>query len=122
MDGNSTLRKMALAAKRRLNGASSEKQKRVKKQVSSFAVYKNLYKNDYQIVVMKDEDELLYQKVKVLLTKNFDSPFVLKELVEENIYKDLPDDKKMAYMLKLADRYCNLRKRYIQENNLDIAI
>ena len=122
MNDNSTLRKLALAAKKRLNGVNSEKQKRVKKQVSTFTVYKNLYKNDYQITIIKNEDEELYEKVKQLLNKNFDSPFILKELVDNNVYKNLPDDKKMAYMLKLADKYCNLRKRYIQENNLDIAI
>ena len=122
MNDNSTLRKMALAAKKRLNGASNEKQKRVKKDVSAFTVYKNLYKNDYQITIMKNEDEELYEKVKVLLNQNFDSPFILKALVDENVYKNLADDKKMAYMLKLADRYCSLRKRYIQEKNIDIAV
>ena len=52
MNDNSTLRKMALAAKKRLNGASNEKQKRIKKEVSSFAVYRNLYKNDYKVALI----------------------------------------------------------------------
>lgn len=122
MNDNSILRKMALAAKKRLNGASTEKQKRTKKEVSSFAVYKNLYKNDYQITTMKNEDEELYQKVKILLKEDFDSPIILKALVDESVYNDLPEDKQMAYMLKLSDKYCCLRKRYIQENHLNIAI
>ena len=122
MSDNSTLRKMAMAAKQRLNGASKEKEKRAKKQVSSFAVYKNLYKNDFQITVIKDEDEELYKRVVELLNEDFDSPAILKSLVDYNVFDKLSDDKKMAYMLKLADKYCDLRRRYIQENNLDIAI
>jgi len=119
MNDNSSLRKMAMAAKKRLNGASIEKQKRVKKEVSSFTLYKNLYKNDFQVTMLKNEDEILYAKVKALLSKDFDSPIILKELVDDEIYNKLSDDKKMAYMLKLADKYCDLRKRYIQENNIN---
>ncbi|MGN1227586.1 MAG: hypothetical protein ACI4TX_02990 [Christensenellales bacterium] len=116
MNDNSTLRKLALAAKKRLNGVSSEKQKCVKKQVNSFAVYKNLYKNEFQIVTLKNTDEELYKKVKALLDNDFDSPKILKDLVDDEIYNTLDDDKKMAYMLNLADKYCDMKKRYINEH------
>ncbi|MBQ8749837.1 MAG: hypothetical protein IJZ29_05165 [Clostridia bacterium] len=122
MNGNSSLRKMALAAKKRLNGASTEKEKRVKKQVSSFAVYKNLYKNDFQVITLKNNDDALYEKVKALLDINFDSPNILKSLVDDNVYAKLEEDKKMEYMLKLADKYNQLKKRYIQENSNNLAM
>lgn len=122
MNGNSSLRKMALAAKKRLNGASTEKEKRVKKQVSSFAVYKNLYKNDFQVITLKNNDDALYEKVKALLDINFDSPNILKSLVDDNVYTKLEEDKKMEYMLKLADKYNQLKKRYIQENSNNLAM
>lgn len=122
MNENSTLRKMALAAKRRLNGVSNEKQKRTKTQVSSFAVYRNLYKNEFCITTIDNTDEALYEKVKTLLDVNFDSPIILKELVDNEVFAKLSENQKMAYMLKLADKYCDLRKRYIKENRLDLVV
>ena len=116
MNNNSVLRKMALAAKERLNGASNEKEKRTKKQVSSFAVYKNLYKNDFKITTLKNDDNDLYEKVKKLLDEDYDSPKILKDLVDDVVYNSLDEEKKMAYMLKLADKYNNLKERYIKEH------
>ncbi len=116
MNDNSVLRKMALAAKKRLNGVSTEKEKRTKKQVSSFAVYKNLYKNDFQVITLKNDDNELYEKVKALLDADYDSPKILKDLVDDNIYNALDEEKKMAYMLKLADKYNDLKVRYIKEH------
>lgn len=116
MGENSSLRKKALEAKKRLNGASNEKKKRTTKQVSSFAVYKNLYKNDFQVVTLKNNDNILYEKVKTLLNADYDSPKILHDLVDEDVYNSLPDDdKRMEYMLKLADKYNALKTKYINE-------
>lgn len=122
MEQNLSIRKMALAAKNRLNSASKEKEKRQKKQINAFTVYKNLYKSDFQIVTVKSTDDELYLKVKQILDTDYDCPHILKALVNEDEYEKLSDDKKMEYMLKLADRYNKLKTRYIKENNLNLAI
>jgi hypothetical protein len=45
IEKSSSLRKLAMQAKKRLNGASKEKQSCPKKDLSTMTIYKNLYKN-----------------------------------------------------------------------------
>ena len=100
---------------------NKKKEKILKNFFSLIMVENNQEKRNIKelIEILKNEDEILYAKVKALLSKDVDSPIILKELVDDEIYNKLSDDKKMAYMLKLADKYCDLRKRYIQENNIN---
>ena len=107
------LRKLAQLAKKRLNGALKENE--VAK-TSTYTVYENLYKHNYQIRVVESDDDELYSKVCEILESNFDSPYVLRELVDKEIYSSLGEEEKMRYMLKIIDKYSKLKERYIVEH------
>ena len=49
-NGNSNLRKLAMQAKKRLNGAFIEKQSCPKKDLNTATIYRNLYKNNFKII------------------------------------------------------------------------
>ena len=107
------LRKLAQLAKKRLNGAMKENE--VAK-ASTYAVYDNLYKHNYQIRVVASGDDELYSKVCEILESNFDNPYVLRELVDKEVYSDLGEEEKMRYMLNIIDKYSKLKERYIVEH------
>ena len=107
------LRKLAQMAKKRLNGASKENES-VK--TNTYTVYKNLYKYNHKIKIVKNDDSELYQKVCTVLSENFDNPFVLSELVEPAVYDHLTDEEKMRYMLNIIDKYNLLKQKYIKEH------
>lgn len=114
MEEINSIRKLAQAAKKRLNGANSQKTA-MKQKVNTYVVYQNLYKHDYQILAYKDDDEELYTKVCEILDEDYDCPNVLKLLVDNKKYNDLNQEQKCRYMLNLADKYIQLRQRYNNE-------
>ncbi len=114
-DKHSMLRKLAQQAKKRLNGASQEKQSCPKKELTTMAIYKNLYKNNFKIITYVDDDEDFYKKVKNILSKTPDSPNILKLLVEPDKYAKLDDAQKIGYMLNLAERYAKAKQRLDEE-------
>ncbi len=107
------LKKLAQLAKKRLSGALKESE--VSK-ISTFAVYNNLYKHNYQIRVVASNDEELYSKVCAVLEHNFDNPYVLRELVDYEVYNGLSEEEKIRYMLNIIDKYNKLKERYILEH------
>ena len=111
----SMLRKLALQAKKRLNGASKEKLACPKKDLSTMTIYKNLYKNNFKILSYIDNEEDFYLKVKTILSRNPDSPNILKQLVDTSEYSRLDEAQKMGYMLNLAERYAKVKERLDEE-------
>lgn len=114
MEEINSIRKLAQAAKKRLNGANNQKTA-MKQNVNTYVVYQNLYKHDYQILLYKDDNEDLYNKVCEILDEDYDCPNVLKLLVDNKKYNELNDEQKCRYMLNLADKYIVLRQRYDSE-------
>lgn len=114
-DKSSMLRKLAMQAKKRLNGASKEKQSCPKKDLSTMTIYKNLYKNNFKIISYIDNEEEFYLKVKKILSMTPDSPNILKQLVDQNEYARLDDAQKIGYMLNLAERYARVKQRIDEE-------
>ena len=107
------LRRLAQLAKKRLNGASKENETA---KTNTYTLYNNLYKHNYQIKVVSNNDDELYKKVCSVLSSNFDSPCVLAELVDKNVYNALNEEEKSRYMLKIIDKYTRLRQKYIEEH------
>ena len=116
---NSMLRKLAMQAKKRLNGASKEKQACPKKDLSTMTIYKNLYKNNFKILSYVDNEEDFYLKVKNLIATTPDSPSILKQLVDLSEYAKLDDAQKIGYMLNLAERYAKVKRRLDEEKYLE---
>ena len=114
-ENNSMLRKLAMQAKKRLNGASKEKQACPKKDLSTMAIYKNLYKNNFKILSYIDNEEEFYLKVKQILSTTPDSPNILRQLVDIDEYSRLDDAQKIGYMLNLAERYTKAKQRLDEE-------
>lgn len=120
-NGNSNLRKLALQAKRRLNGAYSEKQNCPKKNLNTAMIYKNLYKNNFKLMAYKSDEEEFYLKVKKSLTIHPDNPTILHELVDYEKFSALDDAQKMAYMLDLAEKLARAKKRlHNEQQNVDL--
>lgn len=114
MEEINSIRKLAQAAKRRLNGANNQKTA-MKQKVNTYVVYQNLYKHDYQILLYKDNNDELYNKVCSILNEDYDCPNILKLLVDNKEYNELNEEQKCRYMLNLADKYIMLRQRYDNE-------
>lgn len=113
----STISKLAMLAKKRLNGAMKEKLNYgTNNVVTCEKIYQNLYKNNYRIISLKQNDDVLYSKICRLLDENYDNPFILQNLVEYDIYNKLEDNKKMEYILRLSDKYLKLKERYDREH------
>lgn len=120
---NSNLRKLAMQAKKRLNGAFIEKQSCPKKDMNTATIYKNLYKNNFKITSYRSDDEEFYQKVKDCLSQSPDSPKILQKLVDYEKFAKLSEEQKMAYMLDLAEKLARAKERlhnekYSQELNV----
>ena len=107
------LRRLAQLAKKRLNGASKENETA---KTNTYTLYNNLYKHNYQIRVVSDNDDKLYSKVCSLLSENFDNPYVLAELVDKEVFATLNEDEKMRYMLNIVDKYSKLKEKYVKEH------
>ena len=119
IEKGSSLRKLAMQAKKRLNGASKEKQSCPKKDLSTMTIYKNLYKNNFKIVSYIDNEEDFYSKVKNILKTTPDSPTILKQLVDIKEYSRLDDAQKIGYMLDLAERYARAKQKLDKEKYLE---
>lgn len=126
---DNSIRKLAHAAKMRLNRASkvngiddkNEKNKIVKIK-SNFETYKNLYNGVYEVVKLEENDDELYEKVCNLLDEDYDNPHILGQLIDVNAYKKMNEQEKDRYIVNLADKYLELKNRYIQSHTLKISI
>lgn len=107
------IKKLAQLAKKRLNGTLKESETT---KVSTYIVCNDLCKHNYQIRVVASNDDILYSKVCEVLESNFDSPYVLRELVDKDIYDNLKENDKMRYMLNIIEQYGKLKERYIVEH------
>ena len=114
-NGNTNLRKLAMQAKKRLNGAFIEKQSCPKKDLNTATIYKNLYKNNFKLMTYHSDDEEFYQKVKKSLSRFPDNPKILQELVDYDKFSTLDDAQKMAYMLDLAEKLARAKERLHNE-------
>ena len=114
-NGNTNLRKLAMQAKKRLNGAFMEKQSCPKKDLNTATIYKNLYKNNFKLMAYKSDEEEFYNKVKNLLLNQPDNPYILHELVDYQKFSMLDDAQKMAYMLDLAEKLAKAKQRLHSE-------
>ena len=114
-NGNSNLRKLAMQAKKRLNGAFIEKQSCPKKDLNTATIYRNLYKNSFKIMSYKSDDEDFYKRVKENLINFPDNPKILQDLVDYDKFSSLSEEQKMAYMLDLAEKLARAKQRFYNE-------
>lgn len=114
-NGNSNLRKLAMQAKKRLNGAFIEKQSCPKKDLNTATIYRNLYKNNFKIMSYKSDDEDFYRRVKENLINFPDNPKILQDLVDYDKFSRLSEEQKMAYMLDLAEKLARAKQRFYNE-------
>ncbi len=114
-NGNSNLRKLAMQAKKRLNGAFIEKQSCPKKDLNTATIYRNLYKNNFKIMSYKSDDEDFYKRVKENLINFPDNPKILQDLVDYDKFSSLSEEQKMAYMLDLAEKLARAKQRFYNE-------
>ena len=114
-NGNSNLRKLAMQAKKRLNGAFIEKQSCPKKDLNTATIYRNLYKNNFKIMSYKSDDEDFYKRVKENLINFPDNPKILQDLVDYDKFSRLSEEQKMAYMLDLAEKLARAKQRFYNE-------
>jgi hypothetical protein len=115
MEEISALRRLALAAKKRLSGASQE-QKNLTKKENCFTIYKNLYNGEYKVVQLStEEDEQLYKKVCDILDKDYDTPSPIGQLIDKDVYSMLNNEDKQRYLFTMIDKYNIYKKRY--DNN-----
>ncbi len=126
---DNSIRKLAQAAKMRLNRASKANSVEVNKSDnkiikinSNFATYKNLYNGVYEVVRLEENDDELYEKVCMLLDEDYDNPHILGELIDVKVFKKLSESEKDRYIINLADKYLELKSRYIKSHNLKISI
>ena len=114
-NGNSNLRKLAMQAKKRLNGAFIEKQRCPKKDLNTATIYRNLYKNNFKIMSYKSDDEDFYKRVKENLINFPDNPKILQDLVDYDKFSRLSEEQKMAYILDLAEKLARAKQRFYNE-------
>ena len=114
-NGNSNLRKLAMQAKKRLNGAFIEKQSCPKKDLNTATIYRNLYKNNFKIMSYKSDDEDFYKRVKENLINFPDNPKILQDLVDYDKFSSLSEEQKMAYMLDIAEKLARAKQRFYNE-------
>ena len=126
---DNSIRKLAQAAKMRLNRASkannldtNKTDSKIIKINSNFATYKNLYNGVYEVVRLEENDDELYEKVCMLLDEDYDNPHILGELIDVKVFKKLNEAEKDRYIINLADKYLELKSRYIKSHNLKISI
>ena len=62
------------------------------------------------------EDDKLFPKVKNMLENNPDTPYPLRELIDQKTYDKLSSIDKEKYILGLAKRYQMLREKYLKEH------
>ena len=126
---DNSIRRLAKAAKMRLNRASKEtivepkhKGDNIVTIKSNFQTYKNLYNGVYEVVKLKDNDDELYNKVCALLDENYDSSQILGDLIDTKLFKKLSESEKDRYIVNLADKYLELKQRYIKNHEVQFSI
>lgn len=126
---DNSIRKLAQAAKMRLNRASKVNSEETKNETNkivkinaNFATYKNLYNGVYEVVKLQTNDDELYEKVCLLLDEDYDNPHILGELIDVKVFKKLNEAEKDRYIINLADKYLELKERYIKNHSLKISV
>lgn len=106
MEGRDILKAMAQQAKNRLAGKTDKINK-----VHQFNVITN--KTQIKTIIINNEDEMLYNKVKNIIINNSLNP--INELIDFHYYKTLSKEQKERYFFTLAEKYRKLKTRYENE-------
>lgn len=105
---NSALKLLAQKAKNRLKTASNnlEAMPSIKRA--------GLTSREYAIIAtrVKVEDDPIYNKVIKILTKDPDTYRPLGELIEHDIYDNLPESDKQKYILNLSSRFKAIKQKF----------
>ncbi len=124
-ESDNSLRKLAMAAKKRLNRASKESELQTNSNVVrinlNYITYKNLYNGVYEVVKIKENDDELYYKICNLLDNDFDNPYILGELIDTKVFKKLNEEEKQRYIINLSDKYLLLKEKYIRCRKMKIT-
>lgn len=109
-NNKSSIKQLALRAKRRL-ALSNESTKNV------YSKMKIITSDNYKNVIINNDDDDLYEKVKTILQEeNVYNP--LKKLTDEKLFNTLSEEKKQAYIINLSEKFNNLKIRYEKETKL----
>ena len=61
---------------------------------------------------VKIEDDPLYPKVTKLLSREPDTPRPIGELIDHEVYDNLPDAEKQRYILNLSSRFLAIKRKF----------
>lgn len=126
----SELKKRALLAKQRLKmgywqQAREEKQKALENvgdgNVNERSVYEltqeKLRRDEHKALYSSvfDEEELFYSKVCALLERDENATNPIGQLIDRNEYDRLDEGNRQRYILKLAQKFREMRERYYRE-------
>ncbi|MBR2967890.1 MAG: hypothetical protein IKC35_03830 [Clostridia bacterium] len=126
----SELKKRALLAKQRMKMGYWEKMMRDREKLISEvgSTYENKklisdyqrekYNREINVTVNKraHEDELLYDKVKLILESNEIIINPIARLIDEKEYEQMDGETKQRYILELSNKFRELKERYFREN------
>ncbi len=100
MNGREMLKALAQQAKDRLRARNCKGVNCVKDNV-------------IRTVIIKSDDEQLYNKVKDVVNLDIVNP--MAELIDINYYKTLTNEQKERYFFELSDKFRELKSRYEKE-------
>lgn len=116
--GIDILKRLAIAARKKMNGSmkvDSESSKKIEQCIAN----KKLYNHEYIIKPLVDENISLTSKIVSLLSRNADNPKILADLVDKSAYDSLDDEGKLRYMLTLSEKYLEIREREIRSKQIE---
>lgn len=108
LSGRELLKLMAQQAKNRMRG-KNEKSKDYKVIIGGDRLE---YKS---IIIKNDDDEMLYDKVKEILSTDGEGINPIHKIIDIEKYNNLSGIQKEKYLFEITDKYRKLKERYITE-------
>lgn len=107
---NSPLKMLAQKAKNRLRNVSQT----IKTNDDGKITRAGLTTHEYALIAtrVKIEDDPLYPKVTKLLSREPDTPRPIGELIDHEVYDNLPDAEKQRYILNLSSRFLAIKRKF----------